>query len=223
MFGSKKVVKSQVWLGGLQAYADSGGEEKLSAQVELTELKSRPGALPLLVTGGASRLFSTLRTEPRYVEPFMDLVGDVHGGLEEAENPSQFRVSDQVGDATVLAMGGDVLMARAEVAGVIPHLESHLAAPSEASAAMTLRIRSNGPSVMLTFHGGPKNPLISIATWAATLDECLRTQPAEEFVPPTLNGLGAMLRIWEEIGNPQGLKDGYRVEQVVAAETTNGP
>lgn len=84
---------------------------------------------------------------------------------------------------------------------------------------MTLRIRSNGPSVMLTFHGGPKNPLVSIATWAATLDECLRTQPAEEFVPPTLNGLGAMARIWDGMGNPQGIKEGYQVEQFVAAET----
>lgn len=81
MFGQNKVAKSQAWLRGLQAYAESGGEESLTVQVELTEFKSRPASLPLLVTGGAGRLFSTLRTESRYVEPVMTLVADICEGL----------------------------------------------------------------------------------------------------------------------------------------------
>ena len=222
MFGRSKVAKSQAWLSGLQAYAESGGEESLAAQVELTEFKLRPAALPLLVTGGAGRLFSTLRTEPRYVEPFMALVGDIHEGLGEARTFSEFRVRNHVGDPTVLAMGGDLFLAEAEVAGVAPVLEHQLQAPVEASAAMTLRIRSSGPSVMLTFHGGPKNPLISIATWAATLDECARTQEAQKFVPPTLSGLRTLIEVWEQVGNPQGYREGYNVEQLVAAETIAG-
>lgn len=220
LFSSNVVAKSQVWLGGLSAYAESGGDESLSAQVELTETKSQPSALPLLVTGGASRLFSTLRTEPRYIEAFVDLVETVRDGLNEAENLSEFRVGDHVGDPRILATGGEFLLAQAEVAGIVPVLEYQLGAPAEAGAAMTLRIRKrSGPSVMLTFHGGPKNPLVSIAAWAATVDECARTQSAAKFLPPTLGGLDAILQIWEEGGNPQRVMDGYRVEQIVAAET----
>lgn len=223
MLGRKKVAKSQAWLSGLHAYAESGGEKSLSAQVEVTEFKwSTPAALPLLVTGGAGRLFSTLRTEPRYVEPFMALVADVREGLGEAEDLSEFRVGDHVGDPRVLAIGGDLMLAEAEVAGIVPALEPELQAASEASAAMTLRIRSSGPSVMLTFHGGPKNPLISIATWTATIDECARTQDAREFVPPTLSGLRALMEAWERMGNPQGYREGYEVEQLIAAETVAG-
>ncbi len=219
MFQQNKIAKSQAWLNGLQAYAESGGEESLTAQVELTEFKDRPASLPLLVTGGAGRLFSTFRTEPRYVEPFMTLVADIREGLGEARDLSEFRVRDHVGDPAILAMGGDALLPEAEVAGIVPVLEHQLQAASEASAAMTLRIRSSGPSVMLTFHGGPKNPLISIATWTATIDECARTQDAQEFVPPTLSGLQALTEVWERVGNPQGYREGYKVEQLVAAET----
>ena len=222
MFGKNKVAKSQAWLSGLQAYAESGGEESLTAQVELTEFKVRPASLPLLVTGGAGRLFSTLRTEPRYVEPFMALVANIHEGLGEAQDLSDFRVRDHAGDPMVLAMGGDSLLADAEVAAVVPVLEHQLQAASEASAAMTLRIRSSGPSVMLTFHGGPKNPLVSIATWTATIDECARTQEAEKFVPPTLSGLRTLIEVWEQAGNPQGYREGYDIEQLIAAETIAG-
>jgi hypothetical protein len=98
MFGSKMVVKSQVWLAGLQAYAESEGEQRLSAQVEITEMKSRPFCASAAGNRWASRLFSTLRVEPEYTEPFMDLIEEVHSGLEEAENPSEFRVYDHVGD-----------------------------------------------------------------------------------------------------------------------------
>lgn len=222
MFGQNRVAKSQAWLSGLQAYVESGGEESLTAQVELTEFKLRPAALPLLVTGGAGRLFSTLRTEHRYVEPFMTLVAHVHEGLGEAQDLSEFRVRDHVGAPTILAMGEDSLLAEAEVAGVVPVLEHQLQAASEASAAMTLRIRRGGPSVMLTFHGGPKNPLVSIATWTATIDECARTQDAQEFVPPTLCGLRTLIDVWERAGNPQGYREGYKVEQLVAVETIAG-
>lgn len=45
MFGRSKVAKSQAWFSGLQAYAESGGEESLTAQVELTEFRFRPAAL----------------------------------------------------------------------------------------------------------------------------------------------------------------------------------
>lgn len=222
MFGQNKVAKSQAWLSGLQAYAESGGEESLTAQVELTEFKFRPASLPLLVTGGAGRLFSTLRTEPRYVEPFMTLVADIREGLGEVRDLSEFRVKDHVGDPAILAMGGDALLAEAEVAGVVPVLEHQLQAASEASAAMTLRIRRGGPSVMLTFHGGPKNPLVSIATWTATIDECARTQDGQEFVPPTLSGLRTLIELWEQAGNPQGYREGYKAEQLVATATIAG-
>jgi hypothetical protein len=222
MFGKNKIVRSQAWLSGLQTYAETGGEESLTAQVELTEFRVRPASLPLLVTGGAGRLFSTLRTEPRYVEPFMTLVADIRGALGEAQELSELRVRDHVGDPAVLAMGGDSLLAEAEVAGIVPVLEHQLQADADASAAMTLRIRSSGPSVMLTFHGGPKNPLISIATWTATIEECARSQDIQEFVPPTLSGLRALIEAWERVGNPQGYREGYEVEQLVAAETIAG-
>jgi hypothetical protein len=222
MFGKNKIVRSQAWLSGLQAYAETGGEESLTAQVELTEFKDRQASLPLLVTGGAGRLFSTLRTEPRYVEPFMTLVADIREGLGEAQELSEFRVRDHVGDPAILAMGGDSLLAEAEVAGIVPVLDNQLQADADASAAMTLRIRSSGPSVMLTFHGGPKNPLISIATWTATIDECARTRDAQEFVPPTLRGLQTLTEVWEQAGNPQGYREGYKVEQLIAAETIAG-
>jgi hypothetical protein len=222
IFGARnRIVKSQVWLGGLAAYVESNGEEQISAAVELTHFKAQATGVPLLVTGGASRLFSTLRTEPRYVEPFMTLVEDVHNGLEETQSLSDFRVRDQVGDPRVLAMS-ETLVAEAEVAGIVPVLVGEQAAPSEASAAMTLRFRRRtGPAVMHTFHGGPKNPLVTIATWAATLDECARTQPAEQFVAPVLKGLRALMQTWEESGNPQRIMDGYQVEQLVATETMN--
>jgi hypothetical protein len=221
IFGSNRIVKSQVWLGGLEAYVESNGKEQISARVELTDFKPQAMALPLLITGGASRLFSTLRTEPQYVEPFMDLVGDVREGLGESQDLCEFRVRDQAGDPAVLAMS-EFLLPAAEVAGILPVLKDDLAVPSEASAAMTLRIRSRtGPSVMHTFHGGPKNPLITIATWAATLDECARTQPAEQFVPPTIKGLEVIGQVWDQSGNPQRTMDGSRVEQLVAAETVN--
>lgn len=89
IFGARnRIVKSQVWLGGLAAYVESNGEEQISAAVELTHFKAQATAVPLLVTDGASRLFSTLRTEPRYVEPFMTLLEERIGATGQRDDHS---------------------------------------------------------------------------------------------------------------------------------------
>jgi hypothetical protein len=228
VFGSSKVVKSQVWLSDLRAYAESDPDDELTmkAQVELTEFKEQVGALPLLVTGGAARIFTTLRVEPRYLEPFVSLVDDVSEGLKEAEGDlSEFRVRDVIGSVGFLAsLDLTVSQDMAAVFGAVPTSEYQLSGEAEASVAMTLRMRRSGPSVMLTFVKGPKNPLMSIAGWAATVDECLRAsgEGASEFAVPTVGGLDALGEIAETIGQTQGFRQGMEVEQVVAAQTVIG-
>lgn len=228
MFGSSKVVKSQVWLSDVKAYAESDPDDELTmkAQVELTEFKTQAGALPLLITGGAARIFTTLRVEPRYIEPFVMLVDDVRGGLQEVDgDPSAFRVRNIIGSVGFLAsmatMGSQDMAA---VFGVVPTSEYQLASESEASVAMTPRLRRTGPSVMLTFVKGPKNPLMSIAGWTATVDECLRAanEDAAEFAKPTICGLNALKEVAEAIGQTRGFRQGLEVEQVVAAQTIGG-
>lgn len=160
------------------------------------------GALPLLVTAAAAaRIFTTLRVEPRYVDPFVSLVDDVSEGLKEAEGGlSEFRVRDVIGSVSFLAgLGSMDSQDMAAVFGAVPTSEYQLSGEAEASVAMTLRLRRSGPSVMLTFVKGPKNPLMSIAGWAATVDECLRTtgKEANEFAAPTICGLGALKEVAE--------------------------
>ena len=50
MFASSKVVRSQVWLSDLRAYAESDPDDEptMASQVELTEFKEQVGARPLL-------------------------------------------------------------------------------------------------------------------------------------------------------------------------------
>ncbi len=151
----------------------------------------------------------------------MDLVAEVAAGLEEADDLSTFRVRDQPPDAEVLAQleyGSGTFIAKAEIVGALPVLAFQLPGASEAMISLRLRSLDKG-GVDYRFHSGPSNPVMTIAAWAATVDECARTvSGAADFVLPTVNGLTAMVKVWEGLGMPPGVgvRDGIGVDQIVA-------
>lgn len=211
-----ELVAAQVSFAGIAAYANSDLEEcPIRAQVAISgddQLYQGKPALVTMLSLGACRMAEMLNREPRYMEPFMRLVGHVSDALLGLPSGADFRVRDHVlTDSVELTtwaqMSGDPT--QAEVNGALPVVDKQLeGVERETTLRLMVRKSSEAPWASFKFKLGSANPLTTIGAWSAALEQGVRSYPYEEIARPTAAALSTVSAGWVALGEPPQIPTG---------------